>query len=1076
MYLYNTFDRGDCHLFSLIKQRKRILKKLIAILIAILLLIQKDVQSQAYYFKHYQVESGLSNNTVLCSIQDNNGFMWFGTKDGLNRFDGYSFKVFRHDAEDSTSVNDNYVRGLYKDVNGNIYAGTNNSICVYNKLQENFTTLISTRNTIREITKDPEGNLWFTDNTTLKRIDLPSKKVHIYEPALYGDIITVCTDYRGNIWAGTATGILKRYNPSTNTFTNYDVFAHSVPTALRWIEKVYADNNGNILIGTTNQGLKVFNIKNADYKDIIAYNADKTAIYVRDITQGNANEYWIATESGLFVYNNATGSISNLQKHYNNPYSLSDNAIYTVCKDKEGGIWAGTYFGGINYYPRQYYSFEKYFPDYSEYAISGNAVREICEDRYGRLWIGTEDGGLNLFDKQTGKFKKFRPTGKKTDIAYFNIHALYCDSNTLWIGTFEHGLDIMDIKTEKVIKHYTAGAGSFQPKSNFILSICKTKKDTIYLATSRGLYRYNQQQDNFNFIDKIPDYVFAHSITEDHAGNLWIPSFSNGLYVYNPSTNTSVNFRYNPKDKTSIGSNTVTTVFEDDAQRIWVGTEGGGLCLLNKDGKTFTAYSTGQGFPSNTVFKILEDERKNLWVTTTRGLVCYNPRNASIKIYTKANGLLNDQFNYNSGYKDSSGKMYFGSVKGLISFNPNNFIENNYVPPVYITGFQVNNKELVANKSKSFLKQSISFTHAIVLPYNQSSFSIDFAALSFTAPETTEYAYKMDGLDKNWTSIKANRKVYFTNLVPGSYTFNVKAANSSGAWNTAQQLRIEITPPFWATNWAYIFYVVAAVAIILWLMRLYHNRHLEKSRRKIELMEHEKEKELYQAKIEFFTNVAHEIRTPLTLIKAPMEKLIKNAADIPNVNGYLKTMEKNTNRLVDLTNELLDFRKTETKGFSLDFINTDIKAMIEDMFVNFQPIAEQKNIRYILNVPPDPVHVHADVEALHKILSNLLTNAIKYADKKVHVRLFGFTREKETITIEIENDGYIIPEDLKEKIFEPFFRIEKTKHQMGSGIGLALARSLTELHKGNLYMKKTSIQMNTFVLELPVRQENDLVP
>jgi hypothetical protein len=299
-------------------------------------------------------------------------------------------------------------------------------------------------------------------------------------------------------------------------------------------------------------------------------------------------------------------------------------------------------------------------------------------------------------------------------------------------------------------------------------------------------------------------------------------------------------------------------------------------------------------------------------------LVSFNPSTLSIKVYTKANGLLNDQFNYNSGFKDSGGKMYFGSVRGLIAFNPNQFIENKYNPSVYITGFQVNNKELVAGETNSPIQRSISFTKKITLPHNRSSFSIDFAALSYTAPETTEYAYKMKGLDNDWTYIKTNRRVYFTNLKPGNYTFEVKSANNSNTWtNNTQQLNIDILPPFWATTWAYIFYAITSGIIIFWLMHSYHAGQLEKNRRKIELLEHEKEREIHQAKIEFFTNVAHEIRTPLTLIKAPMEKLIQKATNLPDINVYLKTMEKNTNRLVDLTNELLDFVKLKQRGSAL---------------------------------------------------------------------------------------------------------------------------------------------------------------
>ncbi len=1048
------------------------MKKLFAILTLILFFNKEDVYSQSYYFKHYQVENGLSNNTVLCSIQDNHGFMWFGTKDGLNRFDGYSFKVFRHDADDKQSIVENYVRGLYKDDSGYIYAGTSNGVSRYNEVQENFTTIVTTNNSVREMATDTAGNFWFVDGTTLKCINKKTKVINIYNNEKYGDINTICRTKDGTLWMATTSGLLKKYNAATNSFYDFNMFSHSPKTSQQWIEKIYATTDNNILVGTLNHGFKIFNLKDSSYTDIIARNADSTEIFVRDFLQSAPGEYWIATESGIFIYNNQTKKIINLKKHYNNPYSISDNAIYSLCKDKEGGIWSGTYFGGINYFPEQYYSFEKYFPDYSKNAISGNAVREICEDMNGNMWIGTEDGGLNIFNKQTGNFRKFIPSGKKTDIAYFNIHGLLCRGKNLWIGTFEHGLDIMDINTGIVVKHYAAGPGAYQLKSNFIVSLYKTKEGDIYVGTSRGMYRYNSNEDNFSQIKQVPEFSFVHSIIQDHNSNLWISTFASGLFFYNPTNNYIKNFRFDPENKKSLGSNTVTSVFEDNDKRIWVTTEGGGLCLLNQRDSTFTVYTTKQGFPSNTLFKILEDEKKNLWITTTRGLVCYNPVSSSIKIYTKANGLLNDQFNYNSAFKDSSGEMYFGSVKGLIRFKPDSFIQNNFIPPVYITGFQVNNNELVAGEKKSPLKQSILLTKKIKLSHDQSSFSIDFAALSYTAPETVEYAYKMKGLDKNWTYLKTNRKVYFTNLAPGNYTFEVKATTGNGAFTkNEQQVAIEILPPIWATTWAYLFYLITTGLIIFWLLRMYHNWQVEKHRRKIELIEHEKEKEIYQAKIEFFTNVAHEIRTPLTLIKAPMEKLMKHATELPASTIYLKTMEKNTNRLVDLTNELLDFRQTETKGFSLNFIKINITELLEAAYLNFQTIAEQKSLEYKLNVQHTNLYAYADTEALNKILSNLLNNAIKYADKKVNLRLLSAKIEDDNFTIEIENDGYIIPEELKEKIFEPFFRIEKTKQQMGSGIGLALSRSLAELHKGKLHMKKGQTRMNIFVLTLPVHQK-----
>jgi ligand-binding sensor domain-containing protein len=572
--------------------------------------LHTDANSQSYYFKHYQVESGLSNNTVLCSIQDNRGFMWFGTKDGINRFDGYSFKVFRNDVDDENTIGENYVRGLYKDDSGYVYAGTSKGIYRYNEMTENFSTVIKTDNVVREMMNDNAGNFWFVDGITLKCIDKNTKAIHVYAGEKYGDVNTICRTRDGTLWFATTGGILKKYNAATNSFYDFDMFAHSPKTPGKWIEKIYATTEGTILVGTMNHGLKIFNIKDSTYRDIISYNADKTEIFVRDFLQSMPGEYWMATESGVFIYNDKIGKTINLNKHYNNPYSISDNAIYTLSKDKEGGIWSGTYFGGINYYPKQYYSFEKYFPDYSNNAISGNAVREICEDNYGRLWIGTEDGGLNIFDKQTGYFKRFSPSGKKTDIAYFNIHGLICKGNDLWIGTFEHGLDIMDIHTGKVVKHY---AGSFAPnqlRSNFIVSLSQTRQGEIYVGTGRGLYHYDSSKDNFIFIRQIPEFSFIHSITEDHKGNLWITTFGNGLFCYNPLSNEVQNFVFDPKNKKSIGTNMVTTVYEDSDKHIWVGTEGGGLCLLNNDGKTLLRTLQNRDFPATPFLKFLKMEKR----------------------------------------------------------------------------------------------------------------------------------------------------------------------------------------------------------------------------------------------------------------------------------------------------------------------------------------------------------------------------------------------------------------------------------------------------------------------------------
>lgn len=1038
------------------------------LILLLLLIFTQWAYGQSYYFTHYQVENGLSNNAVICSWQDSHGFLWFGTKDGLNRFDGYNFKIFRNDPNDSLSIGSNFIYSLHEDQAGVLWVGCDRGLFTYDAAAENFHLVKEApMHEIMDIQMDKRGNCWFICRTTLYRYQVNTRKITAYHQPGVLDFTSVCMTADGTIWASTTTGTIQQFNPISGSFTAYPVYDTTRPTVSRWIEKLYYTGKGSLLIGTAKQGAKIFDIATSTCKEILSYSTDKTDIFVRDFIHYSGNEYWIATESGIFIYNTDTRRISNLKKNYNNPYSLSDNAVYTFCEDREGGIWAGTYFGGLNYFPKQYTSFKKYFPQYGINSISGNAVREICQDHQGNLWIGTEDAGLNKLETGTGLFTHYNPDDHQHTISHSNVHGLLIDGNELWMGTFHHGLDVLNVKTGKVIRHYSAATHALG--SDFVYCLFKTRAGKIIAGTDRGLFYYDREKDNFTPIITMPA-IFYTILYEDHQGTIWAGTYSEGMYYFNPGTGKSGSFSYDAANRNSLSGNRVNWIFEDSHSTLWVAAEGG-LCKFDRGNKTFRRYTTHDGFPSNIPFAVLEDAHHHFWVSTSKGLACFTPESGNIKVYTKANGLLSDQFNYNAAYKDSSGRMYFGSVKGMISFHPDEFTRNDFLPPVYITGFQVYDKELGINVAGSPLKRSITLTNAITLKYNQSSFSIDFAALSYTAPQMTEYAYKMEGLDNNWTFLTTNRKAYFTELSPGSYVFHVKAANSSGVWNSeAVRLTIRILPPFWASPWAYFLYILLATATIYYIVRNYHRRTEEKNRRMVELLEHEKEKEIYQAKIEFFTNVAHEIRTPLTLIKGPMEKIIKKVDEVPAIRNNLEIMQRNTDRLLHLTSQLLDFRKTETKGFSLNFVKADISGIIKDHYIRFKQAAEQHNLRFKLDIP-DQLYAYVDIEALNKILSNLLNNAMKYGKSRIIVGMHPIVEEDKTFTIEIKNDGHLIPPEMKEKIFETFFRIKETDKQSGTGIGLALARSLAVLHKGVLYLKDAENDLNVFVLVLPVHQE-----
>mgnify|MGYP001266380805 CR=1 FL=1 len=1027
---------------------------------------------QPFYFTHYQVENGLSNNAVLCSAQDEMGFMWFGTKDGLNRFDGYSFKVFHSNPDSPNGLGSNFVRALFVDKTGYIWVGTDQGIYLFDPKTEAFSLFHpSITNETLDIQGDRLGNIWFIDNLTLFRYSVATDSlVAVTNPSL-APVSAFGVAETGDVWVGTVDGDLLHYHSIKGLQSRYLLFEHSPNVVSQWIERVFCTDKGYLLVGTSKQGVKIFDTAKGTYADLLTRDEDGTDLFVRDILESNADEYWLATESGIFIYDHRTGKSTNLKKQRGNPWALSDNAVYTLCKDKENSIWAGTYFGGINHYALANTFFEKFFPFGGGTTISGNAVREICADGYGNLWIGTEDEGLNKLETATGRLTNYQPTGSSQSLAHSNIHGLLVTGDTLWVGTFEHGLDLLDIRTGKVIHHYNAENKDGTLQNNFIFNIYRTRNGRILLATGKGLYEYLPTSKRFQLVAEFPAHIFYTTLFEDSEGTIWAGTWRDGLYYSNTQARRNGFFAHHAHEPNSLASNRVNRIFEDSKGNLWVATEGG-LGKFNATEGNFRRYGTAQGFPSNLILAMLEDADGKLWITTSKGLVRLETSTGEIKVFTKANGLLSDQFNYNSAYRAPDGTLYFGSVKGLVRFNPAHYRENAFQPSVYITGLQVYNRELEINKKGSPLTRSITFTDHIELKHNQSSFSIDFAALSFVSPDMTEYTYKMEGLDKAWTHIRTNRKAYFTELPPGEYLFRVNVADSRGGFKGKEtQLRITILPPFWASLPAYLLYAAFLAAATWYAIKSYHTRIRERNKRKLEMIRHRKEEELYRAKIDFFTNVTHEIRTPLTLIKAPLEKVMKRADELPTVKRHLQTMERNTERLLELTDQLLDFRKTEVAGYQLSFTAIDIRALLRENYLGFKLVAAQKHIRIKLTLPTAPCIAYVDREAITQIISNLLTNGLKYAQRTIHIELHERKPGDTQFTISVKNDGYLIPANMREKIFETFVRLKATKDQHGSGLGLALARSLAQLHNGALHLAPPQDSLNVFVLQLPFEQQ-----
>ncbi|HTN38963.1 MAG TPA: two-component regulator propeller domain-containing protein [Arachidicoccus sp.] len=1023
---------------------------------------------QPYYFTHYQVEDGLSNDRIESIEMDKDGFMWFGTIDGLNRFNGYNFKVFRKNITNKEGLQAHTINCLLSDRNNRMWVGTENGLFIYDGIHESFREIAFAKGSpVKAIKMDAKGRLWVVARKSLFRFDPSTQHVQCFDKqGIQASSICILDDE--TLYISGTKGYLHKFSISSNRHQSYPLFstAERKNPASHKVRKIYNSERGVLFIATENHGIKTFDIKTNTCKNVITENPDGTRVYGFDFMHYNKDEYWIATEAGIIRYNIETGQYSYIQLQYNNPFSLSDNTVYALFKDKEGGVWAGTRFGGINYCPYPYTRFNKYFPMTGSNSLKGNGVHEIRQDGDGNLWIGTEQAGLNKLNMKTKKFEHFIPGKKKGSISFSDIHGLLVDGSNLWIGTLYNGLDLMDIRTGKVTKHYTLEKGL--ENSDFIISLIKTSAGDIFAGTYNYFYKYNQENDSFKVIPALSFYT--NCAAEIAPGILSIGTMGKGIFIYDTKQNKIIsNFRHQPNNPNSLNNNFIHGQLKDSKGIFWYTTREG-LCEYNPIKKEFTAYTTQTGLPSNFLLGILEDKHNNLWISSTSGLIRFNTSTKKSKLFTTAEGILNDQFNINSTFKDSSGNMYFGSVKGLISFNPDKFSENKIIPPIHITNLQVNNKDIVINNETSQFQQSIIYEDGITLDYKQSTLGINFSALSYTSPLTNQYAYMMDGLDKDWTYLKTNRTVYYTQLPAGTYTFRVKGSNSSGRWNNKERtLQITIRPPYWASKTAYAFYIVTGIALLITGI-LYYNKTMRlRSIRKLEKLQLEKEKELYKHKIGFFTDVAHEIRTPLTLIQGPMESIMENIDEVPSIRTDLIIMERNTARLLELTNQLLDFRQTEVQGFSLSFKPIDIAALLKNTHINFSSLARLQNLAYHLHLPVNEFNILADEDALLKIFNNLYSNAIKYASTIVTTNFIHDINEN-TFTIEVSNDGFIIPEEKSEQIFEPFFRLRETYDFHGTGIGLAISRNLAELHKGSLIVKKTIGEMNVFVLTLPVNR------
>ncbi len=1040
------------------------------------------IQAENYYFRNLSISDGLPQTTVNTILQDSKGFMWFGTKWGLCRYDGMSIRNFHRERDKPYSIGNNIIKCLYEDAQKHIWVGTDDGLYVYYPEQETFFSIshvigkdISIEHTVTTIGDDGRGRIWFAVETEgLYCYDQTEGKLICHKPdGFTTNVQSFVADKSGRMWIGLYGGGLyysdddmKTIHPYVSPIDGTETFRGDV------IMKIVNGPYNRLYISSIHNGIQSLNLTTGNRTSLLSRDESGEAVFGRELMVRSNEELWIGAESGIYIYNLRNGKYKHLnQMDRNDPYALSDNAVYALYEDSEGGIWVGTYFGGVNFLPKSYTHFEKYYPVGSDAELHGKRIREFCRDDAGMIWIGTEDGGLNKFNPDTKVFSFFTPSS-----GFTNIQSLCMVDGYLWVGTFSKGLKIIEPATGRIVRTFEQDDSSDALIDNSIFAICQTTTGDVFIGTMFGLMKYKSSTATFEHVNELAG-KFVYDIREDSNGNIWLATYVNGAYCYKINERAWKNYVNNESDPQSLPSNKVLSVYEDSDRNIWLTTEGGGCCRYEPASDSFTNYNTSNGLPTDVVYQIIDDNKGHLWLTSNSGLIRFDSDSGETNVYTTSDGLLCNQFNYRSALRDLKGDIYLGSLEGFVVFNPETFDEQPVQTPLAIFDFMLFNKEVYPFDKNSPLEKSITYSDSITLSANQNSFSFRIGALDFQQSGIKKLLYRLDGFDADWIELGESPIVTYSNLSHGKYRFRMKMlTNDEDNEASEYLLYVRIKPPFYLTVWAYLVYIIVLLAVVVMIFRYFKRRSERIRSTQLEKFEREKETEIYKAKIDFFTNVAHEIRTPLTLIKGPLESILRRNDIDAETHDDLNIMSRNTDRLLSLTNQLLDFRRVESQGYSLNFCRCDVSEIVRETYTRFRTAARDKCLDFTLEISEERILAHVNREAFIKILSNLFNNGIKYADTYLHIRL-ELDHDKKEFKLITENDGAVIPLDVREKIFRPFVRLDESatgQVTTGTGIGLALSRSLAELHSGSLRMG-VSMECNIFQLSLPMEQNDTIL-
>jgi signal transduction histidine kinase/ligand-binding sensor domain-containing protein/DNA-binding response OmpR family regulator len=1079
-------------------------------------------QNNEYKFTRLDITNGLSNNRINCIYKDAEGFMWFGTTSGLNRYDGYEFKVFKHDPTDPASLCSNYVNHLYEGPGNKIWVYTHYGKSVYDPATGKFDNDLTAQllryrvmtNDVTSIKKDADGNFWFI--TIRRGIYYYNSKTHTtsFYNTLPKSPIKLHSSYVADVVPGAANrlwiiyhdGFIDELDTRTNQILKRDDGLSRANNAKGQEYIGMMDKAQNLWIYVNEQPIGVY-VYNTVTNILRHFEKGSPGIslnsnIINSIVQAD-NGIWIGTDhGGINQVDLAAGTVNYILNRPDDERSIPGNSA-TLYRDNTGIIWNGSFKQGISYYHKGVIQ----FPLVRHYEGDNNSlpnddVDSFVEDAGGNLWIGTNGGGLEFFDTKTKRYTQYQHDPNNPNSLANDIVISLCmdHAHNLWIGTYFGGLDRFDGKTFTHYRHNDNVPGSLS--DDRVYTIMEDAAHNIWVGTFAGpINIYDPKTNTFTHPAYHMQSEYTAVLYQDKQQNIWIGR-DNDIDVIDHKTNTVKHYYNNPGNRNSLVANDVNSIMQDHKGLMWIGTKEG-LSIFNPKTNKFINIEEKQGLPSNNIWNVLEDNSGRVWMSTGNGLASVkltqngDAYSYQIHSYNEADGLQGREFNAYAALKMRDGRLIFGGAHGFNIFDPAAIKTSGIKPQLVFTDLQLFNKSVNVGDTvagKVVLTRSITEAKSIELNHGENDFTISFAACDYFNPGKTTYQYMLEGFDKGWLISPANsRKATYTNLDAGNYVFKVRAINPNDPGNVSTiALDIKILPPFWKTAWAYLLYLAVGVGILFYIRHrgiVKLKREFEVTQDKLEAerrMQSEREEagrmhELDLMKIKFFTNVSHEFRTPLSLIISPIEALLKNT-DQPEQKNQLVMIKRNGRRLLNLVNQLLDFRKMEFKELKLSLRKGEIVEFIREVAYSFNDLAQQHHIDYLFESEVISLHTKFDHDKIERILFNLLSNAFKFTPSGGNISVFlsmagkdKSNGETQLLEIKVVDTGIGISEEKQEKIFDRFFQVDMPESVLnqGSGIGLSITHEFVKMHNGEISVESEPGNGSTFIVRLPLNVEEE---